>query len=555
MEEKLDRREFLYKTLVGGVAALTAVAAAANTGVKPALAKAADSIAPIEAIADFPHKVDEKYERFPVSKNYYHSVFNPENNKRPFNEQFAKADVSDEAGRTDTGKDLPLISGEEILKKNSPVTLCENGCIFFSHHIGVEQPLRRDEPGWTLLEEALNRAGWAVEDNYSGFTAPGSGPGGIIAHYPVDPVTNEAGDEPVPVAGIYNWDSGTADEIREKGELWEFESAEQASLIVKKAARFLGADLAGIAPYDDRWTFADWARPNSVPYKMPNGKVKMVPFNLEKFLKDREAETYGLSIFEADWEKYAGFTPKSVIAIAIEMDYEGFKTAPSLLQSAAAGKVYSNMGEVAYKVATFLRWLGYHAVPSGNDTGLSEPIAVQAGLGEIGRNGLLITQEYGPRVRLCKVFTDLELAPDKPRKFGVVEFCRLCMKCADACPSQAIDFAKDMHMVQPEECNDSMNPYTEKWTVDPYRCNAFAAYNGGDCGNCIAVCSWNKIESWNHDVVRIATKIPLIQDVARKFDEWFGYGGPVVPEERIESGYVTRMVQEFWADTEPTPAR
>ena len=70
-------------------------------------------------------------------------------------------------------------------------------------------------------------------------------------------------------------------------------------------------------------------------------------------------------------------------------------------------------------LAEFIRILGYKAIPMGNDTSLSIPLAIDAGLGELGRHGLLITPEYGPCVRLCKVFTDLPLEPDKPIQFGV----------------------------------------------------------------------------------------------------------------------------------------
>jgi len=44
-----------------------------------------------------------------------------------------------------------------------------------------------------------------------------------------------------------------------------------------------------------------------------------------------------------------------------------------------------------------------------NDTALSIPLAIDAGLGELGRNGLLITAEYGYCIRLCKIFTNLPL--------------------------------------------------------------------------------------------------------------------------------------------------
>ena len=73
---------------------------------------------------------------------------------------------------------------------------------------------------------------------------------------------------------------------------------------------------------------------------------------------------------------------------------------------------------------------GRSNIPAGNDTALSIPIAAQAGLGELSRMGTLVTEEYGSRVRLAKVFTDLEIKPDRPKTFGVWAFCKRCKKCA-----------------------------------------------------------------------------------------------------------------------------
>ncbi|WP_018307567.1 reductive dehalogenase [Desulfitobacterium hafniense] len=549
MKMNLDRRSFLKASLVSVAAVAAASAAAAKETFAPLTAEAAEIIAPIRETAEFPYQVDPKYQRLPAEKLAYLRMFDPEENKGPI--KFHFDDVSKITGKKDTGKDLPLLNAESLGIKGRPATLSETGAIFFSHHDGSVLPLREKEMGWRALDMALVVASWSVEYHYNGFTAPGSGPGGVIAHYPFNPMTNETGTEPVFLAGMYSWDNTKARERREQGRQWKFESVEEASRIVKKAARFLGADMAGIAPYDDRWTFSTWCRPNLKPFKLPNGRTEYFLTDPFKLMKG-EVEVYGSTSVEADWEKYAGFTPKSVIAMTFEMDYEAYRTAPSVLQGAAPGKSYSNMGEVAYKVASFLREIGYNAVPSGNDTGMSVPIAVQAGLGEAGRSGQLITQKYGPRVRIAKVYTDLELVPDKPINIGAREFCRLCLKCADVCPAQAISHVKDPWVLQPEDCTPSENPYTEKWQFDSQRCLSFFAYNGGDCGSCIAVCSWNKIDAWQHDVARIATQIPLVQDAARKFDEWFGYNGPVNPEERIESGYIANMVKDFWKDTEPT---
>jgi hypothetical protein len=77
-------------------------------------------------------------------------------------------------------------------------------------------------------------------------------------------------------------------------------------------------------------------------------------------------------------------------------------------------------------LACFIRGLGYQAIPCGNDTALSVPLAMAAGLGESSRMGLLITPKFGSRVRICKLFTDLPLESDDYRPFWVHQFCQTC---------------------------------------------------------------------------------------------------------------------------------
>jgi epoxyqueuosine reductase QueG len=89
----------------------------------------------------------------------------------------------------------------------------------------------------------------------------------------------------------------------------------------------------------------------------------------------------------------------------------------------------------------FIRNLGYRAIQCGNDTALSIPLAIDAGIGALGRNGLLITPEYGPRVRICKVYTDLPLISNNPNLNFIEKLaktCKNCFKCAEACEIDAI---------------------------------------------------------------------------------------------------------------------
>jgi epoxyqueuosine reductase len=173
--------------------------------------------------------------------------------------------------------------------------------------------------------------------------------------------------------------------------------------------------------------------------------------------------------------------------MAIEMDEAEIKQSPACPASAASAIAYSKMAFTASSLAEFIRNLGYTAIPDGNDSSLSIPLAVDAGLGQLGRNGLLITPEFGPRVRLCKVFTDLPLEPDKPIDF-VTDFCRRCRLCADACELSAISTQPEPNW---ESACGSNNPGALKWYVDSEKCYEFWCDNGTDCSTCISVCQYN----------------------------------------------------------------
>jgi len=109
---------------------------------------------------------------------------------------------------------------------------------------------------------------------------------------------------------------------------------------------------------------------------------------------------------------------------------------------------------------------------------LTAPFTAEAaGLGELGRMGILITKEYGPRLRLGVVTTDLELNTDQRENFGMKEFCKICNKCAENCPSGAID----------EEDPGQLNG-EERWKTEVEKCFKVWQMSGTDCGICISSC-------------------------------------------------------------------
>ena len=168
----------------------------------------------------------------------------------------------------------------------------------------------------------------------------------------------------------------------------------------------------------------------------------------------------------------------------------------------------------------FIRGLGYQAVPCGNDSGLSVPLALAAGLGDWSRMGLLVTPEYGPRVRLCKVFTDMPLEPDEYRPSGVVEFCGL-QEVRRALPFQAIPHGE----MTDEGPNISSHSGVRKWYVDCEQCFGQWARNRMDCTVCIRVCPFNKRPGAIHDLARwMVRRTPVVNRGLVWLDDTLGDG-------------------------------
>ncbi len=101
---------------------------------------------------------------------------------------------------------------------------------------------------------------------------------------------------------------------------------------------------------------------------------------------------------------------------------------------------YQRLALISTTLATYLRFLGYAARAHNlhDYQVLSIPVAVDAGVGELSRSGLIINREMGNCFKLATVTTDLPLAHDRPVDLKVREFCEECKICADLCPAGAI---------------------------------------------------------------------------------------------------------------------
>jgi len=194
-----------------------------------------------------------------------------------------------------------------------------------------------------------------------------------------------------------------------------------------------------------------------------------------------------------DWGRQIELNHKYAVVFATEMSFELVGTAPHSSTTIASMANYASGAFIATQLAAFIANLGYSA--SANhlrhyDAALV-PLAVDAGLGESGRLGYLMTKDFGPRVRLGAVTTDFPLIPDNPVDIGVEEFCRICKKCAHCCPSNSIPLDDQ------EEVNG-----TRRWKLNAETCFDYWGKVGTDCNVCMRVCPWSHANTFPHKLIR-----------------------------------------------------
>ncbi|MGD2089929.1 MAG: reductive dehalogenase domain-containing protein [Candidatus Aminicenantes bacterium] len=186
------------------------------------------------------------------------------------------------------------------------------------------------------------------------------------------------------------------------------------------------------------------------------------------------------NIEKADIYREGCVDEEIAIVLGQEMDYQKIKTAPSLESAIEVMRVYVSLAEVTIKLAEWVRSLGYEATvqhPYGDENMhenlLLIPLAIRAGLGELGMHGSVINEKLGANFRIGAVTTHLPLVVDYPCRNDTKEFCENCQACRRNCPAKAIDGKKDNH--------------SGRFLVDTKRCFPYFASNYY-CSLCISVC-------------------------------------------------------------------
>ena len=183
---------------------------------------------------------------------------------------------------------------------------------------------------------------------------------------------------------------------------------------------------------------------------------------------------------DALYEGYPKPPYKYVVSIGTPMDRSEMELVPQPRAALEVMRTYRRNSRTAIDLAAHIRNLGWpaQAYADGEDL-IQIPLALAAGLGQLGKHGSLISKEHGSNFRLAAVLTDLPLATDAAVDIGVDDLCTSCRRCTIDCPADAI--LDDKQMVRG----------VEKWYVDFDKCIPYFAMTEG-CGICIEVCPWSE---------------------------------------------------------------
>lgn len=230
---------------------------------------------------------------------------------------------------------------------------------------------------------------------------------------------------------------------------------------IKNLIRYLGADICGVCELDQAFVYSHVGRGPE-------------PYGSEIVLKHAYA-----------------------VVFAIEMDQKMIAAAPQPPVIIETAKKYVEAAKISIIAARYIRKMGFSArahIAGSNYQAMLPPLGWKAGLGELGRFGMLITWEFGARMRLGMLTTDIPLIPDQPFTRGIQDFCEICKKCAENCPSQAIPHS-----------GKTVENSVMKWVLKREECYRYWRKAGTDCAVCISVCPYSKPNNGFHRFIRYST--------------------------------------------------
>jgi epoxyqueuosine reductase QueG len=257
---------------------------------------------------------------------------------------------------------------------------------------------------------------------------------------------------------------------------------ERLTAELKAYAAELGISACGVAAYDERYTFAEY--------------------------RDRQVGD-------------------RVVVCALESNWSATQTAPSARAEKAQAAANFALSERLSALGAFLQDRGY-AVKLGVLDHVVLHYAVEAGLGQLGMNGQVLTPHAGSRCRFVSLNTNAPLAPDAPVDYGVNEICDRCQVCVRRCPAGAIPNRRGLHRG------------VEKAKINSARC-APVVVKVHQCAVCMKVCPVQRYG------------LQAVADELERSGEILGKGTPELESYRFEGvrygpGERPRLRPEWFAE-------
>lgn len=285
-------------------------------------------------------------------------------------------------------------------------------------------------------------------------------------------------------------DASRGEVLPEKKEI----DAEKMTAVITAAAQYYGAVDVGITPLKPFHTYSHYGR---------------------------HPENWGEEILSSH---------TFAIVIVVAMEVGMMKFAPALPVTLESSRQYVESAKIAHIIAQYIRGFGYdaRAHTDGNYQFPCVPVAVDAGLGALGRMGIFMHPVHGPCVRLSVVTTELKLIPTPAKKHiaAIEAFCAHCKKCADNCPTQSIAHG-----------DEPVSRGFRHWSIHQEKCFSYWKTIGTDCGFCIKVCPYTKPDTPVHRLVRwYISRNPFNQRLALFLDDLFyGRAFPIKSENKFSN--------------------
>ena len=282
---------------------------------------------------------------------------------------------------------------------------------------------------------------------------------------------------------------------------------------IKAVARYMGADVVAIARAHPTFMYSgsryvqDGMAADAYEESTPEGLVRKFPY---------------------------------IIVATTAWDYDKLQAHRHYIGDAAY-HVSQIKGHMILKALEgYIKELGYAAL-----RGVVTPqaAAVASGVGELGRNGLIINKTYGARIHMPDpILTDLPLVPDEPVDIGVEDFCKVCRKCAVNCPTNSITFGEKVAF-------NGVEKYKINW-LTCYKLRPYVHDQWTSCLTCATVCPftkpnvwWRSLAVWALHTCPIPARPLLVRAlkavddrfwgvVSQKRVRWLGYDSGIKPGEK-----------------------